>query len=230
MSTPVTVLLVRHARSTANSEGILAGRMPGVTLDEKGREQAEELRLRLSEVPLTVAVSSPLERTVQTAETLVRGTGVPLRTDRRLTECDYGEWTGRSLKALSRRKLWSQVQSHPSAVRFPAGESMAEMQARAVVAIRSLVDELGAMRTPGPRTALVVSHADVIKGILADALGMHLDMIQRIVVDPCSVSVVRYSEQRPFVERMNDSVTPLEALTRSPQSSGHAIVGGGAGK
>lgn len=230
MSTPVTVLLVRHARSTANADGILAGRMPGITLDEKGREQAEELRLRLAGLPLTVAVSSPLERTTATARTLVRGSGVQLRTDRRLTECDYGDWTGRSLKSLARRKLWSQVQAHPSAVRFPGGESMAEMQSRGVLAVRSLADELGALKSPGPRTALVVSHGDVIKGILADALGMHLDMIQRIVVDPCSVSVVRYTEQRPFVERMNDTSGALDGLIQRPSRSSQAVVGGGAGK
>src|SRR5690348_5152417 len=121
-------------------------------------------------------------------------------TDDRLGECHYGEWTGQELKKLVKDPLWKVVQAHPSAATFPGGEALRETQARAVAAIREHNKSLGA-----DATWVAVTHGDVIKAVLADALGMHLDLFQRNVVDPCSVSVVRYTELRPFVTRMNDT-------------------------
>lgn len=223
-----TVLLVRHGRTTANASGILAGWTPGVMLDEEGHAQAQALGRRLAGVPLAGAVMSPLERTAQTMQILLEGRpDIAMQEDRRLGECDYGEWSGRSLKELARDPMWKVVQSHPSAAAFPGGESLAHMQHRAVSAIRDWNEQWG-----DSSTYLVVSHGDVIKAILADALGMHLDHFQRLRIDPCSLSVVEYTSMRPFVERMNDtggSVTSSSGHRRRKKRSSDAAVGGGSG-
>ena len=227
-----TVLLVRHGRTTANSSGVLAGWTSGVGLDDRGREQVRDLGLRLQAVPLAAVVSSPLQRCQETAQALVAGReGVVTQSDDRVGEVRYGDWTGQALKTLTKDPLWKAVQSHPSSVTFPGegGEGMAAMQSRAVAAVRQWNHDLGP-----EATYAVVSHADVIKAILADALGMHLDQFQRIVVDPASLSVVRYSPLRPFVERMNDGGAPVTGLVppkrrRSRKRSSDAVVGGGAG-
>lgn len=224
-----TVLFIRHGRTQANTDGILAGWTPGVVLDDTGRRQAESLAERLAPVPLTAVVSSPLERTVETADLALAGRDVPRHFDDRVGECRYGAWTGQSLKVLAKDPLWRAVQSHPSSVVFPDGESMADMQHRAVAAVREWNDRLG----PDAVYA-VVSHGDVIKACLADALGTHLDQFQRILVDPCSVSIVQYSSARPYVVRTNDTGGDLAWLAR-PQPkrrrrSADAAVGGGAGR
>ncbi len=225
-----TVVLIRHGRTTANAAGILAGRTPGVDLDERGREQAAALARRLAPVPLAAVVSSPLERTRQTAEALVQDRGdTPLRIDDRLTECDYGHWSGRELKTLAKEPLWKTVQVHPAAVAFPGGESMAAMSARAVTAVRWWNEEFGEHATYA-----VVSHGDVIKAIAADALGMHLDLFQRLQIDPCSVTVIRYTAARPFLLRLNDTGGDVAALIppkrgRKRAASSDAVVGGEAG-
>jgi probable phosphoglycerate mutase len=195
-----TVLLVRHGL-TALTGPILVGWMPGVHLDDRGRKQAEALAVRLRPVALAAIVSSPLERCVDTADALAAGREpAPAReVDERIGEVHYGEWTGRELKALAKDPLWATVQAHPSAVTFPGGEALRETQARAVAAVRDWNERL----RPDATYALV-SHADVIKAILADALGLHLDQFQRIVVGPASLSVVRYTKLRPFVLRVND--------------------------
>jgi probable phosphoglycerate mutase len=195
-----TVLLVRHGL-TALTGPILVGWTPGVHLDDRGRKQAEALAVRLRPVALAAIVSSPLERCVDTADALAAGREpAPAReVDERIGEVHYGEWTGRELKALAKDPLWATVQAHPSAVTFPGGEALRETQARAVAAVRDWNERLG----PHATYALV-SHADVIKAILADALGLHLDQFQRIVVGPASLSVVRYTKLRPFVLRVND--------------------------
>ncbi len=226
-----TVLLIRHGRTSANAGGVLAGWTPGVDLDDAGREQAAALALRLADLPLTAVVSSPLERTVQTTDLMLGGRDVPVHLDERVGECRYGDWTGGSLKTLAKDPLWKVVQSHPSAVVFPgdAGESMSGMQHRAVAAVREWNATLGDDAVYG-----IVSHGDVIKAILADALGMHLDQFQRIRVDPCSVSVVHYTALRPFVERTNDTGGSLAGLRPPPKRkrrrSSDAVVGGGAGR
>jgi probable phosphomutase (TIGR03848 family) len=231
-----TVLLIRHGRTTANASGVLAGRTPGVELDERGRSQAEALAVRLAAVPLAAVVSSPLERTHQTAEALMVGrSDIPLHLDDQLTECDYGHWSGRDLKTLTKEPLWKTVQAHPAAAVFPGGEAMAAMSARAVTAIRRWNAELGEHATYA-----VVSHGDIIKAIAADALGMHLDLFQRLQVDPCSVTVIRYTATRPFVLRLNDTGGDVAALippkrrskrapARSRTADSDAVVGGGAG-
>jgi probable phosphomutase (TIGR03848 family) len=226
-----TVLLVRHGLTDANTSGVLAGWTPGVHLSEKGREQAAALAQRLAAVPLAAIVSSPLERCQETAGMLgAARDGLGLDTDERLGECRYGEWEGQPLKTLAKTPLWKVVQSHPSAAQFPGGEALRDTQARAVDAVRAHNAELAV-----DATWVAVSHGDVIKSILADALGMHLDAFQRIQVDPCSVSVVRYTELRPFVVRMNDTggsvadLMPPRKRSRRRSASSDAVVGGGTG-
>lgn len=195
-----TVVLLRHGRSTANVAGVLAGRTPGVCLDDVGRAQADAVAARLSGIVLDALVSSPMDRCRQTVAPLAAATGLPVRIEPGLAEVDYGEWTGKALKDLAGEDLWRTVQAHPSAAVFPGGEGLAAVGVRAVAAVRSLIAGLGP-----DAVILVCSHGDVIKSILADALGLHLDGFQRIMVAPASLSVVRYTPLRPFVERINDS-------------------------
>lgn len=233
-----TVILLRHGRSTANGSGILAGRTPKVGLDDTGRAQARALVERLAGVPLACLVSSPLLRCKQTLEPLAKHRGLERVTESRLSEVDYGEWTGRELKTLVKEPLWRVVQAHPSAAVFPGGEGLATVQARAVAAVREHDARITAEHGDHAVWALC-SHGDVIKAILADALGQHLDGFQRIVVDPGSLSVVRYTETRPFVLRINDNAGDLAGIVppepkkrrRSRKTmSSDADVGGSTGK
>ncbi|MEY4137700.1 MAG: hypothetical protein RL205_1828 [Actinomycetota bacterium] len=226
-----TVLLVRHGRTKANADGILAGHMPGVRLDSQGRKQAAELAERLSDVRIPRIVSSPLERTVATADAIAafQRRTVIRDIDERFVECKYGDWTGRKLGDLAQEPMWSVVQAHPSAAVFPGvdGESMRDMQHRAVAGIREWNEIVGS-----DGLYVVVSHGDVIKAILADALGMHLDAFQRIRVDPASLSIVQYTAHRPFVVRSNDSGVDLGRLLKPAKvtrASSDAAVGGGKG-
>lgn len=224
-----TVILVRHGRTTANATGLLAGRTPGVSLDETGRGQAAAAADRLSVVPLVGVVSSPLERCRETAQFILdRQSGTPQApVDADLTECDYGRWQGRSLKDLATEGLWSTVQSQPSAVVFPGGESMAGMQARAVAAIRRQDAAFEAEHGAGA-VWVAVSHGDIIKSVLADAYGMHLDLFQRITVGPASVSIVQYGSMRPTVHLTNSDAGDLSWL-KAAAAAADAPVGGGAG-
>lgn len=225
-----TVLLVRHGRTDANNAGVLAGWTPQVHLDETGRGQAAELADRLARVPLAAVVSSPLQRCKETASAIRAGRdGVRVRTDKRFGEVRYGEWEGRKLDQLAKEPLWKTVQAHPSAARFPGGESLRELQARAVAAVRDWNARLG-----DDATYLVCSHADVIKSVVADALGLHLDLFQRIQIDPCSLTVIRYTELRPFVVRQNDRGGAVDDLLPPPKkkrrrTASDAVVGGGSG-
>lgn len=224
-----TLLLVRHGRTTANATGLLAGRAVGVSLDQIGRDQAVLTGDRLAAVPLVAVVSSPLERCQQTAQHILeRQAGTPYASvDLDLTECDYGLWQGRTLSELATEDLWPLVQSQPSAVVFPGGESMAAMQARSVAAIRR--HDAAIQAEHGPEAVWVaVSHGDIIKSILADALGMHLDLFQRITVGPASISIVRYGAGRPSVHATNTEAGDLSWLSKGIHS-GDAPVGGGAG-
>jgi probable phosphoglycerate mutase len=233
-----TVLFIRHGLTAATGP-ILAGWTPGIHLDERGRAQAAALGERLRAVPLAAVVTSPLERCRETAAVLLEDRSpVPeLHQDERLGEVRYGSWTGRELKDLRKEPLWRVVQGHPSAATFPDGEGLAAMAARAVEAVHAWNARLGP-----DATYAVVSHGDVIKALVADALGLHLDGFQRIVVDPCSLSVVRYTELRPFVVRVNDTGGSVDALIPQPASrrrrgrrpagsspASDAPVGGGAG-
>jgi len=229
-----TVLLVRHGRTTANNDGVLAGRRSGVHLDDVGTAQAESVGRRLADLPLVRMVSSPLARCRQTLAAIAAAHSASPEslTDAGLTECGYGTWTGRPLKSLAKDPLWKTVQNQPSAVTFPDGESMQQMQARAVSAVRRHDAEVE--QAHGPDALWVaVSHGDVLKSVLADALGLHLDLFQRIVVDPGSLSVVRYTPGRPFVQHLNDRGSDLSGLRppkrRRRRARGDAAVGGGAG-
>ncbi len=230
-----TLLLVRHGRTAANAGGVLAGWTPGISLDEKGQEQATALGARLAPVPVAAVVSSPLQRCRETATALLASRpGTPEHVDDRLGEARYGDWTGKALKDLAKQPLWRVVQAHPSAATFPGpeGESLAAMSARAVAAVREWNAKLGP-----DATWIAVSHGDVIKAILADALGVHLDEFQRIQVDPCSLAVVRYTDLRPFVVRTNDTGGSVDGLIppkrkparRRKAADSDAAVGGGAG-
>lgn len=222
-----TVILARHGRTQANATGVLAGRLPGILLDEVGNEQAAAAAERLAGLTFAAAVSSPLERCLETAKILLNGTGVGPEIDHGLTECDYGDWSGRPMKELVREDLWKVVQAHPAGVRFPGGESMAEMSARSVRTVRAWDDKVAADHGDDA-VWLAVAHGDVIKAVLADALGMHLDVFQRIVVDPASLSVVRYTAKRPFVLAMNTARGSLAHLAER-QEKPEEKLGGGAG-
>jgi len=224
-----TALLVRHGRTTANATGLLAGRTPGVGLDDLGRDQAARTADRIAGAPVVQVVSSPLERCRETARAIVeRQAGAsPSSVEDELTECDYGEWQGRRLEDLATEDLWRTVQSHPSAVVFPGGESMTGMQARAVAAIRRHDAAVEAEHGPGA-VWVAVSHGDIIKSVLADALGMHLDMFQRLEAGPASVSIVSYGASRPRVWATNTDSGDLSWLAKGVRS-GDAAVGGSAG-
>ncbi|WP_382465976.1 histidine phosphatase family protein [Streptomyces noursei] len=227
-----TLILVRHGRSTANTSGVLAGRTPGVALDERGAAQAAALPARLAGVPLAAAVSSPLQRCLETLAPLLDARPeLRLENDERITECDYGDWSGRKLAELTDEPLMETVQQHPSAAAFPGGEPMREMQARAVSAVRdwnARVEETAGAEA----TYLMCSHGDIIKSLVADALGMHLDLFQRISVEPCSVTVIRYTRLRPYLVRLGDTGDLASLLPRADGAAGSerdAAVGGGAG-
>ena len=228
------MILVRHGRSSANTSGVLAGRSGGVRLDETGVAQADRAAARLAAVPLATVVSSPLERCRQTARRIAAAQtpAATVRTERGILECDYGEWTNRPIKDLAKEKLWATVQQQPSAAVFPGGESLAAMMARSVAAVRRLDAEITAAHGDDA-VWVAVSHGDIIKSILADALGMHLDHFQRLHVDPASLSIVRYTPTRPFVLATNTHDGDLAwlkppAKKRSRRRS-DAVVGGGAG-
>jgi probable phosphomutase (TIGR03848 family) len=215
--------LVRHGL-TEMTGPVLAGWTPGVHLNDRGRTQAAELAKRLVSLPLDMIVASPLERCQETAQAVLAGRdGLEVRTDDRFGEVKYGEWTGRKLEELAKEDLWKVVQAHPSAARFPGGEALADAQHRAVTAVREWNDELGPKAT-----FLVCSHGDIIKSIVADALGLHLDQFQRIQADPASLTVIRYTETRPFVLRLNDNGGKVDDLLAKSGQDSDAAVGGGA--
>ena len=226
-----TVVLVRHGL-TAMTGPVLAGWTPGLHLDERGVAQATAVAERLRPVPFDAVVSSPLDRCLDTAGAVLEGRSLELQVEDRLGECRYGDWTGRPLKDLAKDPLWKVVQAHPSAVTFPGpeGEPLRETQARAVAAVRDWNARLGP-----DATWLGCSHGDVIKAVVADAMGLHLDQFQRIVIDPCSVTVIRYTELRPFVVRVNDTgggvtdLVPPKRRGRRRRASSDAPVGGGMG-
>lgn len=233
-----TLILLRHGRSTANVAGVLAGRTPGVELDDRGREQADTVVERLAALPIASIVTSPMTRCAQTVAPLAAARGLEPVVEDDLAEVDYGSWTGQAIKDLGGEALWKVVQSHPSAAVFPDGEGLAAMQARSVAAIRRQAKRIAAEH--GERAIWVAcSHGDVIKSILADALATHLDNFQRIMVDTCSVSVVVYTELRPFVARVNEQSGDVAGLippepeaegsaegTEAAVSASDAVVGG----
>jgi probable phosphomutase (TIGR03848 family) len=227
----VTVILLRHGRSVSNTAHTLAGRSEGVELDAKGVSQAAALVERLAGLPITALVRSPLLRCRLTLEPLAAALGLEPLIDERLSEVDYGQWTGRNLGELVKEPLWTVVQQQPSAAVFPDGEGLAQVQARAVAAVRDhdrrLADEHGA-----DVLWVACTHGDVIKSVVADALGAHLDSFQRITADPASMSVIRYTPARPFVVHVNHTGAELASALRTPPPGDaggdvtDAVVGG----
>lgn len=193
------LLLIRHGVTPGNERGVLSGWTPGIHLSERGREQAQGLVERLHGVPIRAIYSSPLERCRETAAPLAAALGVKTATRAGLGEVRYGDWTGRPLKQLARTKLWQVVQSVPSRARFPGGESLIEVQERAVREIERIVD-------PHPRATIAIfSHGDVIRLALAHYTGMHTDLFQRLIVEPASVSVVVLGNGIPRILKVNDT-------------------------
>jgi probable phosphomutase (TIGR03848 family) len=232
----MTVILLRHGRSTSNTAHTLAGRTDGVDLDEKGLEQAKALVDRIGSLPIRAIVRSPLLRCERTVAPLAEALGLEPVVDDRISEVDYGQWTGRKIGDLVSEPLWAVVQQQPSAAVFPDGEGLAHVQARAVEAVREhdrrLAEEHG-----GDALWVACTHGDVIKAVVADALGTHLDSFQRITADPASMSVIRYTTLRPFVVHVNHTGDQLAAglAAKPPEAadgkaedvpSGEAVVGG----
>jgi probable phosphoglycerate mutase len=200
-----TILLVRHGR-TDSTGTILPGRAPGLHLSDAGTAQAAAVGVRLGELARRPAAvyTSPLERTRETAAPIAKALGVRPAVERGLLECDFGEWTGRPLAALSRRPEWRSVQNSPSAFRFPSGESFTEMQLRMWTTLERLA---GAHRN---KTIVAVSHADPIKAAVTYAQGVPLDLFQRTVISPCSVSVLVLTDGAPIVLAVNSLGTLRE--------------------
>ena len=225
----MTVILLRHGRSTSNTAYTLAGRSAGVDLDDKGREQAQTVVTRIGGLPVKAIVRSPLLRCANTVAPLAAALGIEPIVDDRIIEVDYGAWTGRKIAELLTEPLWKVVQAHPSAAVFPDGEGLAQVQTRAVAAVRDH-DRRLAVEHDGDVLWVACTHGDVIKAVLADALGTHLDSFQRITADPASMSVIRYTDTRPFVLHVNHTGAGLTAgLAGKPAEgtpAGDAVVGG----
>lgn len=206
---PTLVLLVRHGQTPTTGK-VLPGRAPGLHLAEKGTAQAEAAAQRIAALDRVAAVyASPLERTRETAAPIAKATGNRVRTEKGLLECEFGDWTGKSLKVLNKKREWRAVQRNPSGFRFPGGESFTEMQAR-------ITDALGRLVAAHPGETLVaVSHADPIKAAVAHAAGTHLDLFQRFVVSPCSVTAILYTTDGPVVLAVNSTGDDLRTLAPS---------------
>ncbi len=217
------VVLVRHAHSQANAAGILSGRRPNIALSEKGRTQAQELAMRLGELKVKELRVSPLQRCIETIDPWVSTKSRIRRIeDHGITEVDYGKWSGRTLRSLSREKLWKIVQENPSRVFFPDGEGMANMQARAIESMHL------ALASTGTGAVVMVSHGDVIKALVAANLGMRLDDFQRIIIDPASVTLFDFSSKTPRLLLLNDSHTNIGDLGITSTKK-RLLVGGGSG-
>jgi len=203
------VLLVRHGQ-TPTTGSTLPGRAPGLHLAETGQQQAADVAARIAELKKVDAIyASPLERTKETAAPIAKALGLRTKVDKGLLEADFGAWTGAKLKDLMKLPEWKTVQRYPSGFRFPGGESFAEMQARITGALQRIAAE-----HPG-QVVVAVSHADPIKAAVASALGTHLDLFQRIVVSPCSVTAIAYGAEGPIVLTVNSVTGPLSTLAPS---------------
>jgi probable phosphomutase (TIGR03848 family) len=222
------ILLIRHAHSVANAKGILAGKSPGVLLTDLGQKQSHDLAERLSGSKITRVRISPLERCHMTVAPLLDSINVKNRpeviVDENLSEVDYGKWTGKKLTSLYREKLWSVVQNRPSAMYFPNGEGLAEVQVRAMRSLHSAAAEGGLQ--------VLVSHGDVIKSLVAAVLGTHLDNFQKIVIDPASVTVLDYDGKDFRILALNNTSKPISELAQvsAKKRSARALLGGGSGK
>lgn len=220
------MILLRHAHSIANEKGVLAGRASGVTLSKKGDVQAKELKTRLGKLKFKSIRISPLERCLLTLQPWLSDqklTKDDYFLDNSLTEVDYGDWTGKKLSSLALKKEWRIVQKTPSRMIFPQGESLVEVQKRAHKSLMKAVKEAQG------GVALIVSHGDVIKSLIADCLDLELDKFQKIVVDPASISVLEYGKKSFNLLHLNDSSTNFEFLSKRSRSV-KTLVGGGSGR
>jgi probable phosphoglycerate mutase len=205
------LLLIRHALTDATGRS-LAGWTPGVHLSERGRGQARALAERLTPVPIAVMYSSPLERCLETAEPVAAQKRLSVTAADDLGEVRYGDWTGRSLAQLARTRLWKVVQSAPSNARFPNGESLLEVQERAAA-------EIGRIAAAHPRGVVAAfSHADVIRLLLAHFSGTHVDMFQRLVISPASVTAIALGEGIPRILRVNDTGAVADLIPAKPRT------------
>jgi probable phosphoglycerate mutase len=223
------LVLIRHAHSESNAAGVLSGRIPNVHLSSKGVKQSEQLSQRLGSFPVAQMRISPMERCFETVSPwindfiLVTNPKFEPIIDPMLNEVDYGDWSGKRLATLSRKNEWKTVQESPSRMYFPSGEGIAEMQSRAMKSVHEVAS------LSASKVAVFVSHGDVIKSIVASALGMHLDEFQRIIIDPASVSVIEYNSVKPRILLVNDTRAVVTDLLKAPKRSKN-LLGGGAGK
>ena len=217
------IVLIRHAHSTANAAGVLSGQLPDVHLSKSGKEQAERLAERLGKLTISQVQVSPMDRCSETLAPWLSkyGKNVNVIMEPNLVEVDYGKWSGKKLATLSRLKLWRKVQGQPSAVTFPDGESLAQMQVRAMRPIHKFF-------ASDLEMTIMVSHGDVIKAIVASSLGMHLDDFQRIVIDPASITILESNGGTIRLTRLNDSDSSANELLQSKNRRGH-LLGGGKG-
>lgn len=222
------VVLIRHAHSQANAAGILSGRLPNIALSEKGAKEAADLAIRLGKFPISEIRVSPLQRCLETITpwhksiNFARKISVEIIQDDGLLEVDYGLWSERKLVSLFKEKLWKTVQNQPSRMYFPQGEGLAQMQTRALHSIHQ------GLNSKKKGALVIVSHGDVIKSIIASALGMHLDDFQRIVIDPASISILDYSQDQVRALLINDSRSKVEDLLNISHRK-RIHLGGGSG-
>jgi probable phosphomutase (TIGR03848 family) len=227
------ILLLRHAHSVANEKGILAGRSPGISLSEKGVKQALEVATRLQGIAFSHIRISPMERCSETVAPLIaqfpksaiKKAMIEIEED--IVEVDYGKWTGKKLSVLSKDKSWKIVQDTPSAMYFPEGEGLLDVQARAMRALNSIA------KASGTEAKMLVSHGDVIKAIVASVLGTHLDHFQKIVIDPASITVLDFNGKDFRVLTLNNTSSPIASFIekKSAKSKGsRALLGGGSGR
>jgi probable phosphoglycerate mutase len=221
------VVLIRHAHSEANAKSILAGRLPNVNLSAKGIAQSEELAQRLGVFPIHEIRISPMVRCSQTIspwlKTLPPQSQKKVVVDENINEVDYGSWSGKKLTILRRNRLWNTVQNIPSAMYFPGGEGIAGMQTRAMLSVHQGIN------SKAKNALVLVSHGDVIKAIIAHALGMHLDKFQRLVIDPASISILEYHNGEARVTVLNDTQTKLQSHLGGKVDT-RGTLGGGAGR
>ena len=215
------IVLLRHAHSVANEKNLLAGRTAGISLSKKGKEQAKELIARLGDIAFDEVAISPLQRCRETIDPWLTSAGAKSRivVDDSISEVDYGNWSGKTLASLRRKAQWKVVQDFPSQMTFPDGESLLEMQGRAL----SGFYRLNAVKGKGPR--LLVSHGDVIKSIVAHCLGMHLDQFQRLVIEPASLTIIDTDSGTSRLVRFNDA----RGFLSSENSTNQSALGGSTG-
>jgi probable phosphomutase (TIGR03848 family) len=215
------IVLLRHAHSIANEKNLLAGRINGITLSKSGKSQALDLVDRLGSMQFDEIAISPLQRCRETIDPWLSANNAKSRLviDESISEVDYGSWSGKTLASLRRKAQWKVVQDFPSQMIFPEGESLLEMQGRAL----SGFYRLNAVKGKGPR--LLVSHGDVIKSIVAHCLGMHLDQFQRLVIEPASITIIDTDSGVSRLVRFNDAKGSLT----SGKSNNQSALGGSPG-